>query len=85
MDNELHMTTGQLREWQEHMGYTSVEAADALDLHLNTFLNYRRGYRTMSKGDSKEVLIPQGVAMNCVTILLGVGHYDEINLADYPQ
>ncbi len=86
MNDQVHMTTDQLKEWQAHMSLTSEDAADMLDIHLNTFLNYRRGYRTMSRGeDTREVPIPKGIAFLCGGILLGLSHYDDLDLEDYPQ
>lgn len=78
MSNEVHMTPEQLKEWQDFMELKSEEAADLLDLHLNTFLNYRRGYRTMSQGEERDVPIPKSVAISCVALAAGIEDFDDI-------
>lgn len=75
MSNEEHMSTEQLDEWQEFMNFTSQEAADELDIHLNTFLNYRRGYRSMSEGDKRLVPIPKTTALSCEALANGITEY----------
>lgn len=75
MNNDIHMTTEQLEEWQDCMGFTSQEAANAHDIHLNTFLNYRRGYRSMREGDQREVLIPKDFALACEAMVNGLTEY----------
>lgn len=87
MDKKSYMTPDQLTEWQDHMGYSSPEAAEALDLHINTYLNYRRGYRTMSSKINSDVAVPRSVSVDCAAIVMGVDlyTYDDINLKDYPR
>ena len=75
MSDEIHMNIEQLAEWQEHMEFTSQEAADAHDIHLNTFLNYRRGYRSMREGDQREVPIPKDFALACEAMANGLTEY----------
>lgn len=84
MTNE-HMTTEQLKEWQDHMELSSQDAADALDLHLNTFLNYRRGYRSMAQGEERPVPIPKTVALACGAVVLNLHDYNDLDLEDYTE
>lgn len=79
----IHMTPDQVQEWQELMQYTSQEAADALGLHLNTFLNYRRGYRSMAEGEDREVPVPKSIALACGALVLGLKDYNHLKLEDY--
>ena len=79
----IHMTPEQLQEWQEHTKLEAQEAADALGLHLNTFLNQRRGYRSMAEGEKKDVPIPKTTALACGAIVLNCWDYSQLNLEDY--
>lgn len=83
MKNTVYMTPDQLKEWQDHMGFKTKEASDELGIHINTYLNYRRGYRTMSPEENREVPIPKSVSVHCGALVMGLRDYNDINLKDY--
>ena len=87
MDKISYMKPEHLSEWQDHMGFSSVEAAESLGIALNTYLNYRRGYRTMSSGVNSDVAIPKSVSVECASIVTGIlaVEYKDIYIGDYPQ
>lgn len=79
-DFEEHMSPEQLKEWQEHMEYTTEEAAESLGLSVNGYLNYLRGFRYLAGAGTREVIIPKTVALACAAIATGIEEYEDINL-----
>ncbi len=55
------MNAQEFEEWQDTMGYSDAEAAQALGLSVSTVRNYRRGKRP----DAADVVIPKTVELAC--------------------
>ncbi|EJF91670.1 helix-turn-helix domain-containing protein [Bartonella tamiae] len=62
------------KRWRKEMGFTQKQAAEALDISIQTLGNYERGTRYE---DGREVSIPKSIALACSAI--------QQNLIPYPQ
>ena len=69
MDNE------DLKNWREQQGFTQQQVAESLDIALNTYQNYERGYRYMGTNETRVVKVPKSVALACAAITIGITHY----------
>ncbi len=67
------MTNAQFKAWRKHMGFTIIEAAQALGVSTGSIELYERGSR---REDNRPVLIPKPVELACAALALGVKHYE---------
>ena len=70
------MTPEGLKNWRAVMGYSRQEAADVLDISLNTYSNYERGVRYESEGIQQEVRVPKVVEFACAAVCMGIKKYN---------
>lgn len=43
------MTAAAFKKWRESLGWSQVQAAEALNIHVKTVSNYERGTATISR------------------------------------
>jgi transcriptional regulator with XRE-family HTH domain len=65
------MTPEQFREWRTYMGYTLLEAAEALDLSSGAVQSYEAGARP----EGRRVIIPRTVELACAALAVGIKKY----------
>lgn len=63
------MTPTDLRHWQDHMGYTQPQAAEALGIGLSAYKDWLRG---ISRTTGKPVSIDRRTELACAALAAGI-------------